>query len=376
MSCDPPLEEKSLSGCLEKLSGDTPVFTPSQLLEALPGPAWIVECSDFRVLQRNSAAASFSGDTQFLSCFPASLEAESLERLRSPQLRIGFHALPNGERNHWLFSAALLRESLPPQRLILAQPAAVFGVPAELTFDEMLDSAFDGLVILDAERNIVQISARFQQMFGYTTGELRGKSPEVLVPPGSEHEFSSGMERLNGGGIHHLETRRMRRDGTLLEVRVSSQPIASGRFRGGMVVIYRDLTEVNRNACYRNLRMEATRIIATAGSVKQAAQQLLPAVAAELGWDAVRLWQLSENGMECVHAHAPQNFLCSRGPEGRGEKCAINAEQVARGNQSIWISDLIPFDSCPERDACMLRDGVLAAFPIVDAQKQVLGVLN
>ena len=34
MSCDPPLEEKSLSGCLEKLSGDTPVFTPSQLLAA------------------------------------------------------------------------------------------------------------------------------------------------------------------------------------------------------------------------------------------------------------------------------------------------------------------------------------------------------
>ena len=76
----------------------------------------------------------------------------------------------------------------------------------------------------------VQINLRFQQMFGYRIEDLHGKTPAALVPPGLGHEFDLSLEVLERGGIYRRETRRSRSDGSLLEVEVSSQPIASGRF--------------------------------------------------------------------------------------------------------------------------------------------------
>jgi PAS domain S-box-containing protein len=250
----------------------------------------------------------------------------------------------------------------------------VFDVPTQLTFDELLDSAFDGLVILNSSRRIVQISLRFQQMFGYTIEELRGKTPGVLVPAELQKEFAASLESLNRGGIHHLETRRLRRDGTLLEVQVSSQPIASGRFRGGLVVIYRDMTEVNRNTRFRNLRLEATRILAGAATVEEAVRELLPVIAESLDWDVARLWLVGGSGMECFHSYARPDCSCGNFQNAEAE-CALSAEVAASG-RSLRRDNFQPMASCALMPDCKLRDGSQAAIPIIDTQKQVLGVME
>jgi PAS domain S-box-containing protein len=360
---------------LHSLASDPVSVGARRLLDALPGPAWIVDCVLLRILQRNAAASAISDDVEFASLFPVRLDDGLLARLRSPQQQVGFHARLNREANPWLFSAASLA-GVGQQRLILAQPCADFNVPAQLTFDELLDSAFDGLAILDTEHRFVQINLRFQQMFGYCIEDLHGKTPEALVPPGLEHEFESSLEVLERGGIYRRETRRLCRDGTLLEVEVSSQPIASGRFRGGLVAIYRDLTEVNRQTRYRNLRLETTRILATEATVEQAARWLLPAIAEALGWDAVRLWQVCDDRVECVHGHYMPTLSCCGNPQSMAANCTINAERVVRDGRAIWISDVHPPDPCAVRGDCRLREGELAVFPIVDTQKQVLGVLE
>ncbi len=348
---------------------------PSQLLDALPGPAWIVDCLPLRVLQCNAAAGVISEDVEFSSLFPVPLDDDLLARLRSPQQRIGFHARLNQEASPWLFSAVALAGA-GQQRLILAQPCADFNVPAQLTFDELLDSAFDGLAILDAEHRFVQINLRFQQMFGYRIEDLHGKTPEALVPSGLGHEFQASLEVLGRGGVYRRETRRLCQDGTLLEVEVSSQPIASGRFRGGLVAIYSDRTEVNRQTRYRNLRLEATRILATEATVEQAARWLLPVIAEALGWNAVRLWQVCEDGVDCVHGHYTPNFSCCGSHQSMAANCTINAERVVRDGRSIWITDVSPLNPCAVKADCRMREEELAAFPIVDTQKQVLGVLE
>lgn len=352
------------------------IVEPGQLLEALPGPAWVVDGSSLRILQRNVAARLLSQDLEFLSLFSAGLDAALLERLRSPQEQIGFHAQISGEQIPWLFSAALLPGTAPFQRLVLAQPSTLFDVPTQLTFDELLDTAFDGLMILDAQRRIVQISVRFQEMFGYCIEELRGKAPRVLVPPGRENEFKSANELLDQGGVHHLETFRLRRDGTLLEVLVSAQPIMSGRFRGGWVAIYRDLTQANRNARHHNFRLRATRILASSTTVEQAAAELVPLMADVLGWDIVRLWQVSEDGLKCVYSHPESGSFCDSDLQGVGAECTSRAERVARDGSTVWQSDLHPLASYNARADGALREGLVAAFPIVDTQKQVLGVLE
>jgi PAS domain S-box-containing protein len=343
------------------------------LLEALPGPAWIVECSTLQVLRCNAAASAISANAEFVSIFPAGLDEGLLGRLRSAQPQIGFHASFKGEHSPWLFSAALLPGTVGLQRLILAQPAAVFDVPAQLTFDELLNSVFDGIMILNAERRIVQINLRFQQMFGYSIEELLGKLPEILAPAGYESEFVVAHGLLDRGGIYQQETRRLRRDGSLLEVQVSSQPIVSGRFRGGIVVIYHDCTDSKRQSRYDNLRLEATRILAQAATVEQASTELLPVIAESLGWDVVRLWRLGEGGLECVRAHTAAGSSCWVDARRASAPCTAGAKRVAREGRSEWFSDLGSAESSTD---IAYSDGALAAFPIVDAQKQVVGVLE
>jgi PAS domain S-box-containing protein len=319
------------------------------ILEALPGPAWIIDCSSFQILQSNGAANVLSADPGFLALFSGGLDQGLTVRLRSSEPRVGFHALFRGERSSWVFSASLLPD--PTQRLVLAQPAAIFDFPAQLTFDELLDSAFDALAILDAERRFVQISRRFHLLFGYRIEDLRGKTPAALVPPGREHEFEAGNLSLDRGGVQNLETLRMCKDGALVEVLVSSQPIASGRFRGGLVVVYRDLTEVNRNTRYRNLRLETTRTLATATTVEQAARELIPAISQALNWEVVRFWKVDKDG-------------------------TIRAERAATDGVPIWLTDFQPLASCIGKANCRLGEGSLAAFPILDAHKQVMGILE
>ena len=345
-----------------------------ELLEALPGPAWIVDCLLLQILERNSAAGALSADDEFLPLFEKSLDEELIRRLRGQERQISFHARLRGEECLWLFSAATLVEEQAGHRLILTQPAARFEVPTEITFDELADSAFDGIVVLNSERRIAQISQRFQQMFGYCIEELKGKTPEFLVPHGEVSEFAAACDLLDRGGIYQVEAKRRRRDGTLLEVHISSQPISSGRFRGGLVVIYRDITAENRNARHRDLRLEGTRILAGAVTVEQAVDDLLPVIAEALDWDVARLWLVGKDGMECFRSHAKPGCTCSN--VGRsGSTCSYNVEAASKGNV-LRQDNFQPTGICARESDCKLRDGSQAVIPIVDTQKQVLGVLE
>ncbi len=374
MSSDPFPANQGASSRNVQSNCATPQLEAVQLLEALPGPAWLVEFPSLRIQQRNAAASLLSGGDEFPSFFSSSLDQGLIARLQSPAIHVGFHAVLAGEESPSLFSATRLGGEPSGLRLILAQLTSFFDVPTQITFDELLDSAFEGIVILDSERRIVQTSVRFQQMFGYSIEELRGKSPAILVPPGCEQEFAASIERLNRGGIHRLETRRLRRDGSLIEVLVDSQPISSGRFRGGSVVIYSDLTEVNRDARYRNLRMEATRILATASTVDEAGRELCPALAEALGWDVVRLWQVDADGLRCTHEHCKVPCACDEHRIGSGECTVI--EEVVRNAKPFRRDNFQPVSVCAGRPDCILRNGTQVCIPIVDSQKQVLGVLE
>jgi PAS domain S-box-containing protein len=345
-----------------------------ELLNALPGPAWVVDCFLLRVTQRNAAAGAISLENEYLSCFDQELNPGLITRLRENEPQISFHAYLKGDTRLHLLSATLIRAESGMLRLLLAQPAALLDVAAEVTFDELLDSAFDGLVVLNSDHRIVQISKHFQKMFGYTLDELRGKTPQVLVPPELSHEYEAAVNTLERGGIYQIETRRRCSDGTQLEVQVSSQSIASGRFRGGLVLIYRDITAINRDKRYRNLRLETRRILARSATLQEAASDLLPAIADALDWDVSRLWTPGENSMECFHSFSKTD--CSCGNVGKpGTECVLNIEAAAKGLTSR-ADHFETVGGCAKNSGCKLRDGTQVVVPILDSHRQVLGVLE
>jgi PAS domain S-box-containing protein len=349
----------------------------SEILEALPGPAWIVDCLLLQVVQCNSAATQLTGDPDFLPLFDKLLDPQLIGRLRSSERQINFQARLDREGSTWVFSACRLDRpagAAAVLRLVLAQRSALFEVPAQLTFDELLDSSFDGLVILNSGRRIVQVNRSFSEMFGYTVEELRGRTPEVFIPEVRQSEYDHVNEKLDRGSTAQIETQRRHRNGTLIDVQISIQSIYTGRFRGGVVAIYHDLTELNRRVRHRNVRIESTRILAGAVSLDAAMTEILPIICATLDLDVARLWIVGEDGLIPRHCHAKPGCACDDAGKGRSE-CKLNVIAATSGDPAE-VRHFQPIGACAAKHGCRLRDGWQLSLPIFDAQKNVLGVLE
>jgi two-component system sensor kinase FixL len=87
-----------------------------------------------------------------------------------------------------------------------------------------------------------------QAIFGYTAEEIVGKSITVLLPPGLEKQEEEILARLhNGERIENFETKRLRKDGTIIDVSVTVTPVRDEK--GTMIgasKMARDITAATR----------------------------------------------------------------------------------------------------------------------------------
>ncbi len=107
-----------------------------------------------------------------------------------------------------------------------------------------IDSSADAIIIYDLDGNTKYISDSFTRLFGWTKEELLGK--RIPFMPESEKEDSlSQINRLiqNGKPVSGFETRRTTKDGSILDVNVSSSRYLDHKGEPvGILVILRDIT--------------------------------------------------------------------------------------------------------------------------------------
>lgn len=99
-----------------------------------------------------------------------------------------------------------------------------------------------GVVI---NRVLVEINKRICEMTGYTNDELVGKSARVLYPTQEEFEFVGRKKyrHIAVQGIGTVETQWVRKDGTLLDVLLSSSPINPDDLSVGVTFTATDITK-------------------------------------------------------------------------------------------------------------------------------------
>jgi two-component system cell cycle sensor histidine kinase/response regulator CckA len=141
--------------------------------------------------------------------------------------------------------------------------------------EQLFQNSPDPLVIVDTSFRGQCVNQEFQRLFGYSAAQVLGKPVNQLIFPldrAAEAEWI--MQCLERGEQITLETQRLAKDGTLLDVSVSSAPLIIDGQTVAFYAIYRDISERKRaealsSALYR---------IAEKASATQDLQQFFAAI--------------------------------------------------------------------------------------------------
>jgi two-component system cell cycle sensor histidine kinase/response regulator CckA len=114
-------------------------------------------------------------------------------------------------------------------------------------FEQLIENAPEAISIIDEERRILRINGEFTRVFGFSAEEAAGKPlDQLIVPPDRYAETAWIGECIKTQSKLSVETRRRRKDGSLVEVQLSTSPVMLNGKRVGAYASYRDITEQKR----------------------------------------------------------------------------------------------------------------------------------
>jgi PAS domain S-box-containing protein len=140
------------------------------------------------------------------------------------------------------------------------------AMEAKAALAAIVESSEDAIISKSLDGTITSWNAAAQRLFGYSNDEMVGQSVTLIIPPELQGEESAILERLQGGrSISHLETVRLAKGGSRIQVSLTISPVrnASGIVTGASKIV-RDITERKRTeAALKELNEELEQRVAT-----------------------------------------------------------------------------------------------------------------
>ena len=119
-------------------------------------------------------------------------------------------------------------------------------------FQSLLELSPAAIIVTDLESKIVSWNPGAERMFGYPQDEAIGRLLDDLVAnrPDLYQEAVGYSDAAARGERIQASARRTRKDGSLVDVQMFSEPVVVSEERVGYVVIYHDVTEIQRQKRY------------------------------------------------------------------------------------------------------------------------------
>jgi PAS domain S-box-containing protein len=113
--------------------------------------------------------------------------------------------------------------------------------------DALVDTSPVAIATMDLRGTVVGWNPGAERLFGYSAAEALGRPVDDLVStPEIREEVRTHIRQTLGGERIRAITRRARKDGTLVDVEVSSVPVVVDGAELGFIAIYHDITELLR----------------------------------------------------------------------------------------------------------------------------------
>jgi PAS domain S-box-containing protein len=91
----------------------------------------------------------------------------------------------------------------------------------------VIECAADAIIAIGADRAVTVWNPAAERMFGWAADEVAGRQPP-FVPEELTAEYNAVLERVEGGGQVSFATRRIRKDGSVLDLRIDVSALLDG----------------------------------------------------------------------------------------------------------------------------------------------------
>ena len=118
-------------------------------------------------------------------------------------------------------------------------------------YESLLEASPAAIVTGDLEQIITSWNPGAERLFGYTPVEAIGKTIDELIT--NAELLAEALDinrRVTAGEQVHSVTRRVRKDGSLVDVQLQGTPVAVGEEELGYFAIYSDISELQRQRRY------------------------------------------------------------------------------------------------------------------------------
>lgn len=108
-------------------------------------------------------------------------------------------------------------------------------------FSKLFNSSPIGIALLNEHREVEMVNDGFEQLFGYRENELRGLELDKIIVPEQGHE--AAMRLSESERVKQVTERRIRKDGSVVDVIIYAVPVVVEKSVVGIYGIYVDITE-------------------------------------------------------------------------------------------------------------------------------------
>jgi PAS domain S-box-containing protein len=285
-----------------------PLGMGAPLMEALREgrPVWMetpeAVTLPFPVLEERQGAASVA-QTPSMACLPLKAEGRTLGALV-----LGFTEPRRFDADERAFLELLVHpaaEALARARLLEQQQQAQVALrEAHQTLSAIIQASPAAILLMERDGTVRLWNSAAERIFGWTAEEAIGQTL-VAVPEEMHAEFHENLERATRGEpLMGVETRRQRKDGTIIDVALWASGVRHASGQDQCVYVVTDITE-------RKRAEDSQRFLARAGSelasslddevtLERVARLTVPAWA-----DSCSVHLLEDGELRCVaSAHA------------------------------------------------------------------------
>src|SRR6201987_2087334 len=110
---------------------------------------------------------------------------------------------------------------------VTAEQAGTTGRRTDATARAVIECAADAIVAFSTDRTVMLWNPAADRVFGWAAAEVVGLAPQ-LIPEELKAENKEVLERARGGGQISFATRRIRKDSTIIDVRIDTSALTDG----------------------------------------------------------------------------------------------------------------------------------------------------